>query len=99
MSPRWRAVSATVRYLLGRAAGHAVLLVVVSSCGYLLAACALDPRGNYEGRSSSPPPEVVDAALAARNLDDGPLAARYLTWAGDVVRGDFGATWDGLSSW
>ncbi|MBB4930271.1 peptide/nickel transport system permease protein [Lipingzhangella halophila] len=90
-------MSATVRYLLRSAAGHAALLLVVSSCGYLLAACALDPRGNYEERSPSPPAEVVDAALAERNLDGRPLGARYLTWVSGVVSGDLGATWDGRS--
>ncbi len=89
-------MSAAARYLLRRAVGHAVLLVVVSSCAYLLAATVLSPRGNYEGQSPPPPPEVVDAALAEHNLNDRVwLGERYLTWASGVATGDLGATWDG----
>ncbi|WP_141577371.1 ABC transporter permease [Actinomadura sp. WMMA1423] len=83
-------------FVVRRLASHAVLAVLAASLGYLLAAAALDPRAALEGRAARPPEAVVDARLGALNLDDGtPLAERYLTWAGGVLRGDFGRTWDG----
>ncbi|RCV50066.1 ABC transporter permease [Marinitenerispora sediminis] len=86
------------RFLLGRLLSHVLLLVASASCCYLLAASALDPRGNYEGQRPPPPEHVVDAVLAEYNLDNRvPLAERYATWAGGVLRGDFGRTWDGQS--
>lgn len=78
-------------FLARRLAGSAVLAAVAASLAYLLAASALDPRGNYAGRSPAPPPAVVEAHLTALNLNDRvPLARRYLTWAAGVLRGDFG---------
>lgn len=84
-------------FLLRRLASRLVLGVLAGSLAYLLAAAALDPRAGYEDRSPRPPEAVVDARLAALNLDDRtPLAARYLTWGAGVVRGDFGRTLDGV---
>lgn len=86
------------RLLLRRALGYLVLLVVASSCGYLLAATALNPRASYEEQRPAPPPATVEALLSEYNLNDrDPLAARYATWAGGVVHGDLGRTWDGAS--
>lgn len=83
-------------FLLRRLARHVVLAALAMSAAYLLAAVALDPRAGYEGRASPPPEAVVDARLTALNLNDRtPLADRYLTWAGGVLRGDLGRTWDG----
>ncbi|TDQ52090.1 ABC transporter permease [Actinorugispora endophytica] len=84
------------RFLLRRLAGRLLLLFVAASCAYLLAAGALNPRANYEGRRPPPPAEVVDAALDAYNLNDAtPLAQRYAVWVSGVATGDFGRTWDG----
>ncbi|CAM3552103.1 ABC transporter permease [Nocardiopsis gilva] len=89
-------MSAAARFLLRRMVGHVVLLAVVCSCAYLLAAVSLNPRENYEGQRPPPPAQVVEAMLVARNLsDDVPLGERYLTWASGVVTGDLGSTWDG----
>ncbi|SJZ55367.1 peptide/nickel transport system permease protein [Marinactinospora thermotolerans DSM 45154] len=83
-------------FLLRRLGGGLLLVVVVSSCAYLLAASALDPRGNYEGRQPPLPEHVVDTLLERYNLSDRvPLAERYVTWAGNVLTGDLGRTWDG----
>ncbi|MGH3239281.1 MAG: ABC transporter permease [Spirillospora sp.] len=83
-------------FLLRRLVSHLVLAALAVSLAYLLAAVALDPRANFEGRSPRPPEAVVDARLSALNLNDRtPLADRYLTWAEGVVHGDFGRTWDG----
>ncbi|MES9541185.1 ABC transporter permease subunit [Actinomadura sp. NPDC000600] len=83
-------------FVVRRLASHAVLAVLAASLGYLLAAAALDPRAALEGGALRPPEAVIDARLDALNLDDRtPLAERYLTWAGGVLRGDFGRTWEG----
>jgi peptide/nickel transport system permease protein len=83
-------------FLLRRLANRLVLAVGAASLGYLLAAAALDPRANFEGRALRPPEAVIEARLDALNLNDRtPLAERYLTWAGGVLHGDFGRTWDG----
>ncbi|TDB98968.1 ABC transporter permease [Actinomadura sp. 7K534] len=83
-------------FVLRRLANHLVLAVLGVSLAYLLAAAALDPRAAYEDRTPRPPEAVVDARLTALNLNDRtPLADRYRIWAGDVLHGDFGRTWDG----
>ncbi len=85
-------------FLLRRLAGYAVLVAVAGSLSYLLAAATLDPRANYMERSPRPPEAVVDAQLDQYNLNDHrPLFERYLTWAGGVLHGDFGRTWNGDS--
>lgn len=83
-------------FLLRRLVTCVVLIAVATSLAYLLAATALDPRSNYEGRNPRPPAAVVDAQLSRHNLNDRtPLIERYLRWAGGVLHGDFGATWNG----
>lgn len=83
-------------FLLRRLVNYLVLGVLAASLAYLLAAAALDPRANFEGRAPRPPEAVIDARLSALNLNDRtPLSYRYLTWGGGVLRGDFGRTWDG----
>ncbi|GII87181.1 peptide ABC transporter permease [Sphaerisporangium siamense] len=83
-------------FLLRRLVNYAVLIAVATSLAYMLAALALDPRSNYEGRNPRPPAAVVDAQLSLYNLNDRtPLVRRYLRWAGGVLRGDLGRTWNG----
>ncbi|MGV9381751.1 ABC transporter permease [Nonomuraea sp. NPDC003707] len=78
-------------FLARRLLNYAVLVVVAASLAYLLAATALNPRSNYADRTPKPPPAVVDAQLTALNLNDKtPLLQRYASWAGGVMRGDFG---------
>ena len=85
-----------IGFLLRRAANWLVLVVLATSMAYFLAAGALDPRSNYEDRRPPPPPAVVDARLTQLNLnDETPLVERYLTWAGGVLHGDLGKTWEG----
>ncbi|WP_219471793.1 ABC transporter permease [Nonomuraea rhizosphaerae] len=80
-------------FLVRRLLNYLVLVAVAASLAYMLAAGALDPRSNYADRTPKPPPAVVDAQLTALNLNDRtPLFQRYLTWAGGVLRGDFGRT-------
>ncbi|WP_131737554.1 ABC transporter permease [Actinomadura roseirufa] len=82
-------------FLLRRLSGYLVLAVLAASLAYLLAATALRPRSNFDGRIPRPPEAVIEAHLARLNLDDrAPLAERYGTWAAGVARGDFGRTWE-----
>ncbi|MDP9840894.1 ABC transporter permease [Streptosporangium lutulentum] len=85
-------------FLVRRLLNYLVLIIVATSLAYMLAASALNPRSNYEGRNPPIPPAVIDARLTELNLnDETPLFQRYLTWAGDLVQGDFGKTVTGDS--
>lgn len=81
--------------VLRRLIGRILLVVLAASLSYPLAASALDPRADLEGRSPRPPAAVIDARLDELNAR-GPLLARYLTWASGVPRGDLGRTLDGV---
>ncbi|QXJ26903.1 ABC transporter permease [Actinomadura graeca] len=83
-------------FLLRRLANYAVLVVLASSLAYLLAAAALRPRANFEGRAPRPSEAVIDAQLTRFNLNDRtPLAVRYGTWVAGLAHGDLGHTWQG----
>ncbi|MEU7002957.1 ABC transporter permease [Nonomuraea sp. NPDC046570] len=85
-------------FLVRRLINYLVLVVVATSLAYMLAASALDPRSNYEGRNPPLPPAVIDARLDELNLNtETPLFERYLTWARGVLHGDFGLTVTGDS--
>ncbi|WP_040725040.1 ABC transporter permease [Nocardiopsis chromatogenes] len=85
-------------FLVRRLVNYLVLIVVATTCAYLLAASALSPRVNYENQSPRPTEAAVDARLDELNLNDKtPLAERWMVWAGDVVTGDFGKTVTGGS--
>jgi peptide/nickel transport system permease protein len=84
------------KFLLRRFAYLVVLVVVATSLTYLLAATALNPRSNFEGRNPPPPPEVVDARLNELNLNDKkPILDRFGHWVRGVFRGDLGQSVDG----
>jgi peptide/nickel transport system permease protein len=83
-------------FLVRRLLNHGVLVALAASLAYLLAAAALQPRAEFEGRNPRPPAAVVDAELTALNLNDRtPLASRYATWVSGLARGDLGRTLDG----
>lgn len=85
-------------FLVRRLVNYLVLIVVATTCAYLLAASTLSPRVNYENQSPRPTEEAVDARLDELNLNDKtPLAERWVVWAGDVAQGDFGKTIFGKS--
>ena len=85
-------------FLVRRLINYLVLVIVATSLAYMLAASALNPRANYEGRNPPLPPAVIDARLDELNLNtETPLFERYLTWAGEIVHGDFGKTVTGSS--
>lgn len=86
------------RFLLRRLAYLIVLVVVATSATYFLAAAALNPRSNFEGRNPPPPPEVVDARLDELNLNDKtPILQRFRRWVGAIFQSDLGQTVDGGS--
>ena len=85
-------------FLLRRLVYLVVLVVIATSSTYLLAAIALNPRSNFEGRNPPPPPEVVDAQLDSLNLNDKtPILDRFGRWLGGVFHSDLGRTVDGGS--
>jgi peptide/nickel transport system permease protein len=87
-----------VKFLLRRLANSLVLVGIAASLAYLLAASALNPRANFEGRNPPPPKVVVDRRLDQLNLNDQtPVLQRYARWVRGVVHGDFGRSWDGTS--
>jgi peptide/nickel transport system permease protein len=72
--------------------------MIATSATYLLAAIALNPRSNLEGRNPPPPPEVVDARLDELNLNDKtPILQRFVRWVRGVLDLDMGQTVDGGS--
>jgi len=86
------------RFLLRRLVYLIVLVVIATAATYILAAAALNPRSNFEGRNPPPPPEVVDARLTELNLNDKtPILERFNRWVSGVLRYDLGFTVDGGS--
>lgn len=84
------------KFLLRRAAYLTVLVLIATAATYFLAAIALNPRSNFEGRNPPPPASVVDAQLDALNLNDKtPAVTRFDRWVGGVLHGDLGKTIDG----
>jgi peptide/nickel transport system permease protein len=84
------------QFLIRRLIYLVVLVVIATSATYILAAAALNPRSNFEGRNPPPPPEVVDARLDELNLNDKtPIMERFARWTGGVLHSDLGKTVDG----
>jgi peptide/nickel transport system permease protein len=84
------------RFLFRRLVYLIVLVVIATAATYFLAAAALNPRSNFEGRNPPPPPEVVDARLDELNLNDKtPILERFHRWISGVFRADLGLTVDG----
>lgn len=78
-------------FILKRFINFIVMVMIATSCGYLLASVALNPRGNYEAANPPIPKESIDAVLNRANVNDEvPLLDRYVKWAGNVIQGDFG---------
>jgi peptide/nickel transport system permease protein len=84
------------KFLLRRVAYLFLLVVSATTVAYIVAATQLNPRSRYEGRNPPPPPEVVDAALDALNMNDKtPVLTRFRRWSAGIVRGDLGLTIEG----
>ncbi|MEA2154749.1 MAG: glutathione transport system permease protein [Solirubrobacteraceae bacterium] len=87
-----------LKFLLRRLANSVILVAIATSLAFMLAAVSLNPRANFEGRNPPPPQRVIDQKLNELNLNDKtPVLKRYQRWAGDVLHGNFGRTWDGIS--
>ena len=86
------------KFLLSRLIYLVVLVVIATSSTYILAALALNPRSNFEGRNPPPPPAVVDARLNELNLNDKtPVLERFGRWVDGVFEWNLGLTVDGNS--
>jgi peptide/nickel transport system permease protein len=86
------------KFLVQRFAYLVVLVVIATSSTYFLAAAALNPRSNFEGRNPPPSPEVVDSLLDSLNLNDKtPITERFERWVRGVVAWNLGSAIDGGS--
>jgi peptide/nickel transport system permease protein len=83
-----------IKYLVRRALGWLLMIVVATNVTYLLAWSFLDPRSNYVGRKPPLSPEQIENLLRPRNLDNTvPLVERWWTWlTGIVLRWDWGVS-------
>ena len=82
-------------FLLRRVLYLVVVVFIATSANYFLAAAALNPRSNFEGRNPPPPPEVIDAELTSLNLNDKtPILERFERWADGVWHGNLGLSVD-----
>ncbi|AYF79009.1 ABC transporter permease [Nocardia yunnanensis] len=81
-------------FLLRRALNYVVLLVLASFLVFTVAAFTFTPLDQLEQRNPRPPQSVIDAKRSELHLNEA-IPARYLSWAGDVLQGDFGKTMAG----
>jgi peptide/nickel transport system permease protein len=71
------------------------ILLLSSVLVFLMVAGSGDPLAELKGRNPPVPPQVIEAREKRLGLDQ-PLPTRYVTWAGNFVRGDMGQTLQGL---
>lgn len=83
-----------IKYLLRRALGWLLMIVVATNLTYFLAWGFLDPRSNYVGRRPPLTEEQIVNVLEPRNLSDTvPLIERWWTWlTGILLRWDWGVS-------
>lgn len=81
-------------FLARRLANYVLLCLVATFLAFALGSLAFSPLGQLQGRNPPPPPSVIAAKRAELRLDE-PIPARFVTWMGGVVHGDFGSTIDG----
>lgn len=80
-----------IRFTLRRLGAGLVLLAVIPTLAFwLMNARAGNVARDVLGQSAAP--EQVDQLNAQLGRDD-PLLEQYLSWAGKVLTGDFGASW------
>jgi peptide/nickel transport system permease protein len=78
-------------FLIRRVLAGAVLVLAISALMFaLMAASGSEPARNIVGATATQ--EQVDAKAAELGLDD-PVLTRFVTWLGDAVTGDLGASW------
>ena len=89
-----------LKFLLRRFANYLVLVALATTLGYFLAASSLNPRANYEMRNPRPSQESIESKLNELNLNDKtPLVKRFARWAGNLLRGDMGKTFQERPVW
>ncbi|MEV8251487.1 ABC transporter permease [Microbacterium sp. NPDC076768] len=83
-----------IKYLLRRAIGWLLMIVVATNITYFLAWGFLDPKNNFVGRRPPLSPEQIDQQLIPKNLSDTvPLIERWWTWlTGILLRWDWGVS-------
>lgn len=82
-----------LNYLIKRVMNFLFMVVLASTLGYVLASLAFDPRSNYQGANPPIPESTINSKLDNLGVNPAqPLIGRYVTWVGNVVRGDFGLT-------
>jgi peptide/nickel transport system permease protein len=82
-----------LNYIFKRFLNFILLVVLASTLGYFLAASALNPRSNYEGRNPPIPASSIDSKLDALNMNNNtPVVERYITWVSGVLQGDLGTS-------
>ncbi|CAN7295533.1 MULTISPECIES: ABC transporter permease [Microbacterium] len=88
-----------IKYLLRRALGWLLMIVVATNLTFFLAWGFLDPRSNYVGRRPPLSPEQIDNVLTPRNLSDTvPLIERWWNWFSSILfRWDWGVSPTGQS--
>ncbi|WDH77640.1 ABC transporter permease [Microbacterium esteraromaticum] len=83
-----------IKYLVRRALGWLLMIVVATNVTYFLAWSFLDPRSNYVGRRPPLTEEQMEGLLGPRNLSEStPLIERWWTWfSGILFRWDWGVS-------
>ncbi|MBY6061042.1 ABC transporter permease [Microbacterium esteraromaticum] len=83
-----------IKYLVRRALGWLLMIVVATNVTYFLAWSFLDPRSNYVGRRPPLTEEQMEGLLGPRNLSEStPLIERWWTWfSGIIFRWDWGVS-------
>jgi peptide/nickel transport system permease protein len=81
-----REIPTLIKYLLRRALGWLLMIVVATNLTYFLAWLYLNPRSNYVGRRPPLNEEQIQALLRPRNLDPTvPLLERWWTWFSNII--------------
>jgi peptide/nickel transport system permease protein len=89
-----------LKFLLRRFANYLVLVGLAACLGYFLAATSLNARANYENRNPRPSQASIEAKLNELNLNNHtPVVKRFTRWAGGVLHGDLGKTFDEQPVW
>jgi len=79
------------RFLARRLLNYVLLLILASFLTFTLTSLSFKPLDSLLSRNPRPPESVIQAKAAELNLDK-PIPVRYVQWATDAVRGDFGTT-------
>ena len=81
-------------FLLRRLVNYVVLCLLATFLAFSLASLTFHPLDTLKTRNPPPPAATIDAKAHELHLDQ-PIPQRFLSWAGGVVRGDFGTTVNG----